>query len=215
MPAAASADIAVAPVELMLIGSPLESKAKLCGAVGTLPPPVVVQSEVSSSAMNESLTELPTYSGNSSEKNLKSNARQLLPAGTLTPIFRIVTSKSLVPRTFEPPSLAPLLPLSFGWSASVASPEVRIPNDEPAVGNPASGAFSTPFGVPAGGTASNAVPAELSWAGSAAIACASVSASAALPPTGVMTAPAPDVSPSTSTTTRPRPSLPRSLRRCR
>jgi hypothetical protein len=88
--------------------------------------PEVVQSEVSSSAMNASLNDEPTNSGNSSERKRKSIERQFDPNGTSRSTLRIVTSRSVSPRTFGPPSLAPLPSDEFGVSASVASPLVRI-----------------------------------------------------------------------------------------
>jgi elongation factor G len=64
----------------MLTGFPAGSNAKLFGA--TICEPCVVQLEESSSAMKASLNGLPTNSGNSSEKNLKSNVRQFVFCGT-------------------------------------------------------------------------------------------------------------------------------------
>ena len=55
----------VAPVLLMLTTSPVLSKAKLLGAEIVLP--LVVQVELSTSAMNASLNWVPTNSENSSE----------------------------------------------------------------------------------------------------------------------------------------------------
>jgi hypothetical protein len=97
----------------------------LLGAVTT--DAVVVHEELSSSAMNASFTLFPTNSGNSSDRNRKSTDRQLALLGTLTSILRIVTSRSLFPRTAPPVSFAPLLPVVFGSSAMVASPVVSMP----------------------------------------------------------------------------------------
>src|SRR4051794_11682707 len=109
----------------MLTTAPVGSKAKLFGAVTT--EVVVVQVELSSSATNASFTVLPTNSGNSSEKKRKSTERQLALLGTLRSSFRIVTSRSLLPRIAPPPSLAPEFEAVLGSSARVASPVERIP----------------------------------------------------------------------------------------
>src|SRR5689334_8925450 len=105
------------------------SKAKLSGAV--IVPPLVVHVEVSSSAMKASLKRLPTHSGYSSVRKRKSKDRQLASGGTSRSILRIDTSQLLGPRTLPPPSSAPLSPAEFGWSASEASPFVRIANVAP------------------------------------------------------------------------------------
>ena len=65
VPAALPRFMLVAPVLLMLTTSPVLSKAKLLGAEIVLP--LVVQVELSTSAMNASLYWLPTNSANSSE----------------------------------------------------------------------------------------------------------------------------------------------------
>src|SRR6266508_953471 len=113
-----------APAALIEISLWAGSKAKLCGAA--IVEPDVVQSEVSSSAMKASLKDVCTNSGYSSERKRKSIERQFGPTGTLRSTLRIVTSKSVSPRTLGPPTSAPLLEDEFGVSASVASPLVRI-----------------------------------------------------------------------------------------
>ena len=139
----------------MLTTFPALSKAKLCGAVIALP--FVVQSEVSSSAMNASLNWVPTNSGNSSEKNLKSTVRQFDAAGTSRLIARTVTSKSVSPRECGPSKRLPPLksnpesPAMLASSANCALPVVRIANVDPLVGKPPSGAFATALGVTPGG----------------------------------------------------------------
>ena len=71
-------------------GGLLSSSAKLFGAV--MFEPDVVQLEVSSSAMKASLYALPLNSGNSSDRNWKSNCRQFAVLGTFSPILRTVAS---------------------------------------------------------------------------------------------------------------------------
>src|ERR1700675_4737938 len=102
----------VAPAALTLITLLEGSKAKLSGAV--IVGPLVVHVEPSSSAMNASLKGLPTYSGNSSERNRKSMDRQLARGGTSRSTRRIDTSQSESPRTLPPDSSAPLSPAEFG-----------------------------------------------------------------------------------------------------
>src|SRR5262245_26336973 len=106
VPLASPAVMEAAPAALIEMALPPGSEAKLWGAV--MFEPEVDQSDVSSSAMNASLKSLPTNSGNSSERKRKSNVRQLRPWGTLRSILRIVTSKSVSPRTLPPPRSAPL-----------------------------------------------------------------------------------------------------------
>src|SRR4051794_17012997 len=120
--------------------------------------------------MKASLTDPPTNSGNSSDKNLKSTVRQFAVTGTLRSILRIVTSMSLVPRTVPPPSLAPSPIPELEASARVALPELRIPYVAPAVGNDARAVEAMAFGVPKGGTETKAAPVTV--LGSAAIAAA-------------------------------------------
>ena len=125
VPVELAAATLVTPVLLMLTTCPVGSNAKFCGALTALA--AVVQVDWSSSATNASFTDLPTNSGNSSEKNRKSTDRQFLPLGTVKSTFRIVTSRSVPPRTAAPPSDPPALGVTFGSSASVASPLVRMP----------------------------------------------------------------------------------------
>ena len=66
---------------MLLIETWVPRAAKSCGAV--LSCPDAVQLVLSSSAMKRSLNEEPTNSGNSSEKKLVVEFRQLLSAGTL------------------------------------------------------------------------------------------------------------------------------------
>src|SRR6266545_8394060 len=113
VPAALASVMDAAPAALTVIGCPVGSNAKLCGAV-TLAAASVVQSEVSSSATKASLTLLPTNSGYSSERKRKSTVMQFTPAGTFRSTLRIVTSKSLTPRTLGPPRPTPSEPLLFG-----------------------------------------------------------------------------------------------------
>ena len=85
--------VSLKPAVLMLITLPVESKAKLCGAMtALLLSASAVKSDTSSSATKPSLTEPPTYSGNSSDMNLKSMARQFAPAGTVRSSFRVTRS---------------------------------------------------------------------------------------------------------------------------
>ena len=108
------------------------AKAKFAGAL--MSEPDVDHELESSSAMNASLNFCPTYSGYSSERKRKSIERQLASAGTFRSIFRIVTSKSLSPRTLPPPSAADWSSSGpgssgtfvFGFEAAVASPVERI-----------------------------------------------------------------------------------------
>src|SRR5258706_6299055 len=90
VPAPLPAVMLVAPAALTLITLFEGSKAKLSGAV--IVGPLVVHVELSSSAMKASLKGLPTYSGNSSERNRKSIDRQLARGGTSRSISRIATS---------------------------------------------------------------------------------------------------------------------------
>src|SRR3954454_24787199 len=104
VPTAFGADICATPLELTETGAPVASNAKLCGAVIVLP--AADQSFASSSARKASLKLLPTNCGYSSDRNLKSNARQLAPAGTLRSSFS--TDPSLAPRAELPAdALAP------------------------------------------------------------------------------------------------------------
>src|SRR5438552_7342910 len=112
----------------------------------------------------------------------KSRRRQLAPVGTVRSIFRIETSKSLLPRTFGPESSVPDPPSLLGSSASAASPLVMIPKVVPFVGIGPS-AVDVPFGRFNGGTATNDAP--VTAAGLAIIAAASAAAPALSDVTGV------------------------------
>jgi hypothetical protein len=90
VPAASPALMLAAPAALIEISLWAGSNAKLWGAV--ISEPEVVQSEVSSSAMNASLKFECTNSGYSSERKRKSIERQFGPTGTLRSTLRIVTS---------------------------------------------------------------------------------------------------------------------------
>src|SRR5262249_23076751 len=157
------------PVELMLTTLWLESNAKLSGALIVEPEGVHVGE--SSSATNASLYVELTYPRYSSERKRKSNVRQLALGGTLRSIFRMLTSKSLFPRAEPPPSLA--LAKVPGLPTELTLPLVSTPNDDPAVGKPASAVVETPSGVPPG-WATNEAPVTIADGG--AIACAIVSA---------------------------------------
>ncbi len=152
MPAALAAD-APMPGVSMLTTPPEGAKAKLLGAVTVLL--FAVQLEVSTSATNASFTPWFTYSGNSSDANLKSKVRQFAAAGTFRFTRRMLTSKSVFPRTLSPWSSRPSSPKLLGSSASATLPVVRIPNVEPFVGNDPKGALAVPLGAPAGGRAAN------------------------------------------------------------
>ena len=78
------------PTALTLTTWPFWSKAMLFGAEIVLPD--VVQLLVSSSAMKASLKSVPTYSGYSSERNLKSKLRQLAVGCTLRSTLRMDAS---------------------------------------------------------------------------------------------------------------------------
>ena len=123
MPAASASE---KPAVLMLTTLPVASKAKFLGARITFPASAV-KSEPSSSAMKPSLNELPTYSGNSSERNRKSSERQFAPAGTVRSIRSVTRSSKLPPCVPPPPPLPWLVPLlSLGSSANRVLPELRI-----------------------------------------------------------------------------------------
>ena len=123
VPAASAAEN---PAVLMLITLPAWSKAKLCGATTALfCAASAVKSEVSSSATKPSFTEPPTNSGNSSEKNRKSTARQLTPCGTWRYVVSLTMSKNELPWLPPPPPWSWVVPpLVFGSSANVVSPEL-------------------------------------------------------------------------------------------
>src|SRR4051812_9185808 len=98
----------------------------------TMAEPDVVQVDWSTSMMKASLYWLPTYSEYSSERNRKSTpVRQLTYEGRLTSTLRMVTSKSVLPRTVGPLRSAPVLPEVFGCSAKPALPLLRIANWSP------------------------------------------------------------------------------------
>src|SRR5258708_33448307 len=80
VPAADAAVMPSAPVVLILIRWLLASNATLFGAVTTLP--VIVKLDEPCSIRNASLNCVPTYSGNSSEKNFHSTAHDCAPGGT-------------------------------------------------------------------------------------------------------------------------------------
>src|SRR4051812_25892215 len=107
----------------MLTTWPRTSKAKLPGAV--IDEPDVVHVDASSSAMKASLYCVPTKMGYSSERNLKSNVRQLAVEGTLRSTFSTETSKSVLPRTFGPKSFT--LVNVPGRPAADTTPVVRTP----------------------------------------------------------------------------------------
>jgi hypothetical protein len=133
---------------------------------------VVVQVELSSSATNASLTDFPTNSGNSSERKRKSTDTQFAFPGTVRSTFRIVTSRSELPRTAPPPSFAPLLPVEFGVAASVASPVVSMPKLPPVSGKDVSGVSETAVGLPVGGIVTKLAPVTFGPSGPSAIALA-------------------------------------------
>ncbi len=101
--------------------APVESKAKLCGAMISESSPTD-QSLTSSSARKPSLKPWLTNSGYSSLWKAKSKERQFAPAGTTRSRRRMEGSNA--PRPSVPlPTPAP--ELSFGPGARAASPEVR------------------------------------------------------------------------------------------
>jgi hypothetical protein len=79
-----------------------------------------------------------------------------------------------LPRTFGPPSFAPLLSEEFGVSASVASPLVRIAYVDASVGKPPRLVVCTSCGSPSGGCEAKLAPATIP--GACAIALARSSA---------------------------------------
>ena len=159
VPAASPALMLAAPAALIEISLWAGSNAKLWGAV--ISEPEVVQSEMSSSAMNASLKSVCTNSGYSSERKRKSSERQFGPTGTLRSTLRTVTSKSVLPRTFGPTSFAPLFGAEFGVSASVASPLVRIAYVDASVGKPPRLVVCTSCGSPFGGCETKLAPATI------------------------------------------------------
>ena len=124
-----AASASLKPAVLMLMTLPPLSKAKLWGATtALLSAASAVKSDVSSSATNPSLTLPPTYSGNSSDMNLKSNARQLAPAGTIRSTLRVTRSKKVSPWLPPPPPAEnpePLLVLGSSAKQRVPVAEER------------------------------------------------------------------------------------------
>src|SRR5438067_9548110 len=179
VPSAPAGDIAVFPVVLMLTTWPLGSNAKSFGA--EMEEPLVAHVEVSSSAMNASLYCWFRNSGYSSERKRKLKLTQLAPFGTLRSILRMLTSKSVSPRTLPPPSSAPEFGERFAVFARFTSPVVMIPNVEPFVGNELKLVLATPLGLPLGGIATNEAPVTIP--GAAAIALATCKAPSLVPGT--------------------------------
>ncbi len=113
---------------MLITDYPPASKAKLFGAVidGARRRPVRV---VELGDEGVVVRREPTHSGNSSDRKRKSSVRQLAPTGTSRSMRRIVTSRSVSPRTVPPPSFAPELPaarLELIGERGVAGREDRV-----------------------------------------------------------------------------------------